>query len=53
VSYLTVDDALRMHATLARWLSTGDGSRCAFAIGELIHSHFPRGGTARLEPCET
>jgi hypothetical protein len=41
VSSLTVDDALRMQATLARWLSTGDGAKCSYAIGELIHSRFP------------
>jgi hypothetical protein len=32
----TLDDALRMQATLARWLRTPDGTKCAYVIGETV-----------------
>jgi hypothetical protein len=41
VSSWTVDDALRMQATLARWLSTADGAKCAYAIEEFLHAGYP------------
>lgn len=37
----TIDDALRMQAALARWLATGDGAKCAYAIGDFMHARWP------------
>ncbi|GAA4470370.1 hypothetical protein GCM10023170_087110 [Phytohabitans houttuyneae] len=30
-----------MQAALARWLATGDGAKCAYAIGEFMHAGWP------------
>jgi hypothetical protein len=37
----TVDDALRMHAALARWLSSSDGAKCAYAVEEFLYAASP------------
>src|SRR4051794_22313389 len=41
MSMWTVDDALRMQGALARWLSTGDGVKCSYAIDDFLHVAFP------------
>jgi len=37
----TIDDALRMQAARAPWLSTVDGAKCASAVDEFLHAAFP------------
>jgi hypothetical protein len=41
----TVDDALRVQAALARWLSTADGAKCAYAVDEFLHA-----ASQKMEP---
>jgi hypothetical protein len=36
VGSITIDDALRMQGALARWLSTGDGTKLAHAVNEVL-----------------